>query len=206
MIAHSRPDLAIPAQHQRWKKLRSAALHSAISATALWLSGCQVPGEQLKPPPVFTNQPLREAQAAEAPFSVPREPLGSQTDTLGDFLKFAGSDTVTFAPRSAELSPAAREILARQATWLAARPAVAILIEGHSDERVSVPEAFALSEQRAHAVRRFLAANGVAAARIRLVAFGKTKPRAAARDEAAWQANRRATTLPILEPVRESRP
>lgn len=176
----------------------------ATCALPLGLAACQVPGEGLKPPPTFPRSLPAEAELA--PFQASGETLASQTDSLADFLQYAGSDTVTFEPRSADLNQAARDVLARQASWLAARPRVPVVIEGHSDERVTVPEAFTLSEQRANAVRRFLTANGIDSARIRLAAFGRLLPRSATRSEAGWQENRRARTLPILEPVRENRP
>lgn len=178
----------------------------AICAMPLAMSGCQVPGQGLKPPPQFMEPPPAAAEQVPAPFQAPADSLASQTETLEDFLRFAGADTVTFAPRSTQLDASARQILARQAEWLIAHPAVSVVIEGHSDERVSVPEAFTLSEQRANAVRRFLTANGMATHRIRLLAGGRMLPRAAGHDEASWQQNRRARTHLILAPVRENRP
>ncbi len=185
-------------------RLSTRSLIVLACAMPLSLAACQVPGDGLKPPPKFSGQLPPEVEPP--PYQAPSEGLASKTDSLADFLKFAGSDVVTFAPRSAELDQAARAILARQANWLAARPSIPIVIEGHSDERVSIPDAFALSEQRANAVRRFFIANGINGDRIRLAAFGKMVPRSAARNEAGWQENRRARTLPILEPVRETRP
>ena len=191
--------MILRAQRSTQAFLVSPALCLAALSLTLGLSACQVPGDKLKPPPVFSataSQPERSGPA-EA-YRPPAEELAIPTASLTDFLKAAGSDVILFAPRSAQLSDAAKATLDRQAAWLAARPTVAVLIEGHSDERVSIPQAFALAEQRATAVRRYFVAGGLAPERIRIIPYGKTMPAAVGHDEAAWQSNRRVRVTPLL--------
>lgn len=178
------------------------ALRAVGYAAPLLLAGCQVPGDGLKAPPIFSGPAAQQAPVElERLLVFPPEDSATISDTLDDFLKFSGSDVVTFASQSAQLGDLAVSVLERQAIWLRTRPDVAIVIEGHSDERVSVPDSFALAEQRANAVRRYFISKGIAATRIRLVAYGKTLPRAEGHSEAAWQLNRRAKTIPIFEPL-----
>ena len=45
------------------------------------------------------------------------------------------------------------------------------------------------------AVRDYLVAKGINAARVRTVSYGKERPAVSGSDEAAWAKNRRATTV-----------
>ncbi|OPZ65644.1 MAG: Peptidoglycan-associated lipoprotein precursor [bacterium ADurb.Bin478] len=68
---------------------------------------------------------------------------------------------------------------------------VAVIIEGHCDERGSNEYNLALGERRAQAVRDYLASLGIGADRIQTKSYGEEKPANAGHDEAAWAANRR---------------
>ena len=86
----------------------------------------------------------------------------------------------------------ARDTLADNAAWLTKYPDVAILIEGHCDERNTREYNLALGERRANAAREYLISLGVAGSRIRTVSFGEERPFAIGHSESAWQLNRRA--------------
>ena len=65
-------------------------------------------------------------------------------------------------------------------------------IEGHTDERGGREYNLALGQKRAEAVLRSMTLLGVTDSQLEAVSFGKERPAAAGRDEAAWAKNRRA--------------
>ena len=105
-------------------------------------------------------------------------------------------DTVNFDFDSAELTVSARSTLNRQSAFLSVNPDLTIVIEGHADERGTREYNLALGERRASAVRDYLVAKGINAARIRTVSYGKERPAVSGSDDAAWAKNRRAATVP----------
>ena len=104
-------------------------------------------------------------------------------------------DTVNFGFDSAELTVSARSTLNRQSAFLSVNPDLMIVIEGHADERGTREYNLALGERRATAVRDYLVAKGINAARVRTVSYGKERPAVSGSDEAAWSKNRRASTV-----------
>ena len=104
-------------------------------------------------------------------------------------------DTVNFDFDSAELTVSARSTLNRQSAFLSVNPDLMIVIEGHADERGTREYNLALGERRATAVRDYLVAKGINAARVRTVSYGKERPAVSGSDEAAWAKNRRAATV-----------
>jgi len=104
-------------------------------------------------------------------------------------------DTVLFTVDSVTLSSTARGILLRQVAWLKRYPGVTIEVQGHADERGTREYNLGLSAQRAEATRSFLAAQGIAANRIRTISFGKERPVATCDAESCWTQNRRSVTV-----------
>lgn len=104
-------------------------------------------------------------------------------------------DTVRFVVDSSDLSPSAMETLRLQANWLNTNQAFAILLEGHADERGTREYNIALGERRANAVRQYLISQGVSAARLRTVSYGKERPVEACAQQRCWDLNRRAVTV-----------
>ena len=104
-------------------------------------------------------------------------------------------DTVNFDFDSSELTVSARSTLNRQSAFLSVNPDLMIVIEGHADERGTREYNLALGERRATAVRDYLVAKGINAARVRTVSYGKERPAVSGSDEAVWAKNRRATTV-----------
>jgi len=103
--------------------------------------------------------------------------------------------TVLFDFDSAQLSDYAQRVLDRQAAFLKARPETRVIIGGHADERGTREYNLALGERRASSARDYLVAKGVNAARIRIISYGKERPKAVGSTEAAWRQNRRAETV-----------
>jgi peptidoglycan-associated lipoprotein len=104
-------------------------------------------------------------------------------------------DRVFFAEDQSVLSTEAQETLRGQAQWLEQYPNVMVQVEGHADERGTREYNIALSARRATATRDFLIAQGVAAARISSIAYGKERPAALCDAEQCWSQNRRAVTV-----------
>jgi len=110
-------------------------------------------------------------------------------------LRDAAGDLVFFSEGSAELGARARKVLAAQAQWLVRNGGHPVVVEGHADEIGSAAELAALASARAAAVRDRLVEEGVAADRIRVVAFGNTRPVAMCADQSCSSQNRRAATI-----------
>jgi peptidoglycan-associated lipoprotein len=86
----------------------------------------------------------------------------------------------------------ARSALSKTAEFLGSYPRIAIVIEGHCDERGSTEYNVALGDQRSDAAKDFLVSQGVAVDRIQTVSYGKERPFCTQTDESCWQKNRRA--------------
>lgn len=129
------------------------------------------------------------AQVAPPPGVPPVDPVKA------DFRLKTGSDTVYFAGRGHVLDASARATLVAQAIWLRANPTVAVRIEGHSDLTDTRDHALGVGARRAAAVRDFLLMNGVPAAQVSAVSFGKERPATTGAGEAMNALNRRAVTV-----------
>ena len=104
-------------------------------------------------------------------------------------------NTVYFGFDSSELAGEAQATLDRQAAFLNVNPTVVVIIEGHADERGTREYNLALGDRRAVAVRDYLLAKGLNAARVRTVSYGKERPAVSGSNEQAWAKNRRAATV-----------
>ena len=104
-------------------------------------------------------------------------------------------NTVYFGFDSSELGGEARATLDRQAAFLNVNPTMIVIIEGHADERGTREYNLALGDRRAVAVRDYLLAKGLNAARVRTVSYGKERPAVSGSNEESWAKNRRAATV-----------
>ncbi|MBR1870553.1 MAG: OmpA family protein [Kiritimatiellae bacterium] len=77
------------------------------------------------------------------------------------------------------------------AEHLKANPKHVVIVEGNCDERGSNEYNVSLGERRAGAIRDYLAASGVDAARIQTRSYGEEKPAVAGTGEEVWRLNRR---------------
>jgi peptidoglycan-associated lipoprotein len=99
---------------------------------------------------------------------------------------------VFFAYDSYEIAPEGHSILQADARFLKQHPGMTFVIQGHCDERGSIEYNLTLGEYRANAAKEALVQQGVSAARIRTISYGKEKPFCTESTEACWQQNRRA--------------
>jgi peptidoglycan-associated lipoprotein len=84
-----------------------------------------------------------------------------------------------------------RDVLKQQAEFIKAHSNDVFVLEGNADERGSGEYNLALGNKRASAVRKNLVLMGVPASRLKVVSFGKEKPRLTCHEEKCWHENRR---------------
>ena len=113
--------------------------------------------------------------------------------SVADFRQNVG-DRVFFDTDMSNIREDGRQTLTRQAEWLKKYGNYQITIEGHCDERGTREYNLALGERRANAARQYLVAQGIPAARVKTISYGKERPDPVGSDEAAWARNRRAVT------------
>ena len=103
-------------------------------------------------------------------------------------------DTVYFTTDSTDLTPDAQTTLRAQAQWLKQYPQYTVTVEGHADERGTREYNLALGAKRSTNVRTYLASQGIDAARMRTISYGKERPVAVCNDISCWSQNRRSQT------------
>jgi peptidoglycan-associated lipoprotein len=89
-----------------------------------------------------------------------------------------------------EIQPQFVDVLRAHASYLSSSGA-RVNLEGHTDERGTREYNLALGDQRADAVRRFLAAEGVPDGQMNRLSYGEERPADRGQGEAAWALNRR---------------
>jgi len=115
---------------------------------------------------------------------------GSEADLQANI-----GDRVFFNEDQSSLTAEGKQTLMKQASWLAQYPNIVVQIEGHADERGTREYNISLSARRATAVRTFLIQQGISAARIATIAYGKERPASLCDAEECWSQNRRAVTV-----------
>ncbi len=154
---------------------------AVLFASAAGCSKKPPAGEMVPPPDRSTRDqvaPSQERTSSEA------------SDTSRD-VRMTIED-VYFEYDKHTLTPAGRDVLAKNADYLMKNPDVKILIEGHCDERGTREYNLALGDRRASAARDFLVSYGVHPSRVETISYGKERPFDGGHDEAAWAKNRRA--------------
>ncbi len=126
------------------------------------------------------------------------EGYGAATDgpapgTQQDLVVNVG-DRVFFGYDRYDLTPEGQHTLEMQAEWMKRYPNVTVTIKGHCDERGTREYNLALGERRASAVKNYLSALGVDAARVKTISYGKEQPAVMGSNEEAWAQNRRSVT------------
>jgi len=104
-------------------------------------------------------------------------------------------DRVLFGYDSADLNDETKKILDNQVSWLKSDVGIKITIEGHCDERGTREYNIALGEKRADAAKKYLTSNGIDAARIKIISYGKERPAFFGNSEEILAKNRRAVTV-----------
>jgi peptidoglycan-associated lipoprotein len=121
---------------------------------------------------------------------------GDGSLAMGDRFTGGAEHPGLFAPvyfdyDSSEVASTERAKVETVAQHLSQNQSVALIIEGHCDERGSNEYNLALGERRAQAVRAYLTELGVSPDRIQTKSLGEEVPVVAGSDEESWAANRR---------------
>ena len=117
----------------------------------------------------------------------------SGSDTV-KFLATGVADRVFFATNKSTLTTAAKQTLSKQAGYIKSSK-IAVLIEGHADERGTREYNLALGERRANAAKDYLMTYGISSDRISVLSYGKERPVDSGSSPLAWSKNRRSVTV-----------
>jgi len=158
-----------------------------ILSTAALLAACSTPQPETKPV-VVEEKPVVQPQV-EKPQVV--QPVQAQVDELDIPGGKLANRSVYFDFDSYVVKAEGQDVVQNHAAYLGKNQRT-ILIQGNTDERGGAEYNLALGQKRAEAVRKSMAALGVADSRMEAVSLGKEKPKAEGHDEAAWSQNRRA--------------
>ena len=147
-----------------------------------------VPQSVPQPVPQPAPQPRSESPSTPAPSAAPQSRSGGLNGVLRG---------VEFAPRTADLTPIAQQLLDRLAALLQSRPMMVVEIRTFTDSAQSTSAALALTRARAATVGRYLLSKGVGRTQLRAKAFGSASPRASNNDAGGRRLNNRVeiTTL-----------
>jgi peptidoglycan-associated lipoprotein len=107
-------------------------------------------------------------------------------------MKAAGLQDIYFDFDSYAIRSEALPTLQKLALWLSRNQSVKLKVEGYCDERGTTEYNLALGEKRAEAAVDYLRKEGVSAARMKAVSYGKEAPVDPGHTEEAWAKNRRA--------------
>lgn len=147
--------------------------------------------------PQFPTQPPVQMPPAEAPI-VP-SPTGGIPQVVAPVpadnrIRPGFEQTIYFDFDSFEVKPDYLSLIQRHANFFkTAGKASRVIIEGHTDVRGSAEYNLSLGQKRAEAVAQALRQNGVPAAVIDPLSFGKERPEAMGTTETDHARNRRAT-------------
>ena len=120
-------------------------------------------------------------------------PPPTRATTEGDAQLFSQNmKDIFYEYDSYEITSQYQPVVQADARFLQQHPSITFVIEGHCDERGSIEYNLTLGEYRANAAKQALVAQGVSAARIRTISYGKEKPFCTESTESCWQQNRRA--------------
>jgi outer membrane protein OmpA-like peptidoglycan-associated protein len=139
----------------------------------------------------YTGARIRERgrlQVARVPEAEVREVFG---DTLVALPPRPASFTLFFTFNRDELTDESREAFRQISLEIARRPAVEVIVTGHTDRVGTLEHNDALSLQRAARVRRELGEAGVPADRIEIAGRGEREPLVPTDDEVPEPRNRR---------------
>lgn len=161
-----------------------------LIATATMVAACSSPEVKLDETPVVEKPVEQPAPVADTRDVKPVE-TGS-TDPLDDPQGVLAKRSVYFDFDSYVVREDGRAVVENHAGYLTKNTGRKILIQGNTDERGGTEYNLALGQKRAEAVRRSMAALGVAESQMEAVSLGEEKPKAQGSTEEAWAENRRA--------------
>jgi peptidoglycan-associated lipoprotein len=159
-----------------------------IITSAALLAACSSPVK-------LNDAPVVERAPEAAPVTDTRDVRPVETgsvDPLNDPKGVLANRSVYFDYDSYVVRDDGQPIVQNHSGYLTKNKDRKILIQGNTDERGGTEYNLALGQKRAEAVRKSMAALGVAESQMEAVSLGEEKPKATGSDEAAWAENRRA--------------
>lgn len=166
-----------------------------FAATVALLAACTTPQTKKS----SASKPGKAGSAAgedaeSAPLPPGAEVIEAGIKTGSGFESDADLAPVQFDYDSAQLSPAALDVLKANAAVLKQRKGAEFLVAGHCDERGTVAYNLALGQKRAKEVRDYYMRLGVDGRKIATISYGKEMPACNDSNEECWSKNRRAVT------------
>lgn len=165
-----------------------------VASTVLVLAGCSSTVKLDEKPAVTDSKPATVVQP-QAAVETQREIKPVETkvvDPLDDPKGALAQRSVYFDYDSYVVREDGKPVVGAHSGYLNNKKARKIIIQGNTDERGGNEYNLALGQKRAEAVRKSMAALGVAESQMEAVSLGKTKPKAMGSNEEAWAQNRRA--------------
>ncbi len=111
-----------------------------------------------------------------------------------------GMPIIYFAYDSDMLVPSETEKLDQIVAYLGDKPDLALVIEGHCDQRGTEEYNRALGERRANAIRAYMAGRGLGDNRMKTISYGEDRPAVSGSGESVWSQNRRGVPVPMRMP------
>jgi peptidoglycan-associated lipoprotein len=147
--------------------------------------------------PVTRNDAPAATSAAPAPVAAADKRdvhpvVAPSLDPLNDPKGMLAKRSVYFDYDSYAVRNDGKQVVENHSAYLNKNKSRKVLIQGNTDQRGGTEYNLALGQKRAEAVRKSLAALGVAESQMEAVSLGENKPKASGSNEAAWAENRRA--------------
>jgi peptidoglycan-associated lipoprotein len=162
-----------------------------IASAAALLSACSST-PKLQETPVVEKPPVANT-APPADTSRDIRPVETgNVDPLNDPKGVLANRSVYFDFDSYVVRDDGKPIVENHSAFLTKNKQRHILIQGNTDDRGGTEYNLALGQKRAEAVRKSMAALGVADSQMEAVSLGEEKPKATGSGESAWAENRRA--------------
>ena len=174
--------------------MRSIQVLSVMIALVLG-AGCQTAPTVPASPVTSTGGPSSPAMPSTEVPDVDALAPGSTPPPPEQFVAEARLADIHFDYDAHDVRPVDAPTLDESAAWLKANPGTLLLIEGHTDERGTSEYNLVLGDLRASAAMGYLMAQGIPAARMVAISYGKERPLCAERTETCWTQNRRAHFL-----------
>jgi len=165
----------------------------------LLLASCKNTAKNESPQTSIDDQVIIEDRSTDQPYQSvenAQQAKAINEGTVETIKEVEVQDRVFFDYNSFAISDAAKTVLNTQAEWLKSAPTIKITIEGHCDERGTREYNIALGEKRALSAKNYLVSNGVDAARIQIISYGKERPAYFGSSEDVYTKNRRAVVVP----------
>jgi len=162
-----------------------------IASAAALLSACSST-PKLQETPVVEKPPVANtAPPADTTRDIRPVETGN-VDPLNDPKGVLANRSVYFDFDSYVVREDGKPIVENHSAFLTKNKQRHILIQGNTDDRGGTEYNLALGQKRAEAVRKSMAALGVADSQMEAVSLGEEKPKATGSGESAWAENRRA--------------